>query len=126
MKKRICCGTAVGHSPTKYYRAAEMARDGEIDLSYVPTAEMLADCFTKPLTTPAVLKQSALMAMIGIEVGNGLGHGLGNGFGNDLGNGLGYGVGNGVGNGLGTVGNGPGNGIGNDMEMTSAMPSKSK
>jgi len=43
---RIYRGTAVAKIATKYYLAADMARDGEIDLSYVPTAEMLADCFT--------------------------------------------------------------------------------
>jgi len=57
IKNRIYRGTAVAHIATKYYLAADMARDGEIDLSYVPTAEMLADCFTKPLPKPALLKQ---------------------------------------------------------------------
>jgi hypothetical protein len=66
-----------------------MARDGEIDLSYVPTAEMLA-----------FLTQCAAMGMIGIGLGNGP---------STLGNGLGIGIGNGISNG---VGNGHGNGIG--------------
>jgi len=77
IKNRIYRGTAVAHIATKYYLAADMARDGEIDLSYVPTAEMLADCFTKPLPKPAFLKQCAAMGMIGIGIGNGLGNGLG-------------------------------------------------
>jgi len=76
---RIYRGTAVAHIATKYYLAADMARDGEIDLNYVPTTEMLADCFTKPLPKPAFLKQCAAMAMMGIGLGNGLGIGHGNG-----------------------------------------------
>jgi len=92
IKNRIYHGTAVAHIATKYYVAADMARDGEIDLSYVPTTEMLADCFTKPLPKPAFLKQCAAMGMIG--------------------NGLGIGIRNGLGNGLGTLGNGRKNGIG--------------
>jgi hypothetical protein len=75
-----------------------MARDGEIDLSYVPTAEMLADCFTKPLPKPTFLMQCAEMGMIGIGLRNGLG------------NGLRIGIGNGLRNGLDTNGNGLGNG----------------
>jgi hypothetical protein len=46
-----------------------MARDGEIDLSYVPTTEMLAVCFTVPLLQPALVKKCASMAMIGISLG---------------------------------------------------------
>ena len=57
MKNRICRGTAVAHIATKYSLAADMAKDGEIDWSYVLTAEMLADCFTKPLVKPPLLKQ---------------------------------------------------------------------
>jgi len=108
-KNRIYRGTAVAHIATKYYLAADMARDGEMDLSYVPTAEMLADCFTKPLPKPAFLRQCAAMGMIGIGLGNGLGNGLGIGMRNGLGNGLGM-IGNGRGNGIGI---GQGNGIGN-------------
>jgi hypothetical protein len=81
-----------------------MARDGEIDLSNVPTPEMLADCFTKPLPNPAFLKQCAAMGMIGIEIRNGLGNGLdmhGNGYGNGHGNGIGIRHGNGIGNAVG-------------------------
>jgi hypothetical protein len=90
-----------------------MARDGEIDLSYGPTAEMLADCFTKPLPKPAFLMQCAAMGMIGIGLGNGIGNGLGIGIGIGLGNGLDM-HGNGLGNGHGNViGIGHGNGIGN-------------
>jgi hypothetical protein len=92
IKKRIYRRTAVAHIATEYTLAADMARDGQIDLSYVPTAEMLADCFTKPLPKPAFLKHWAAMGMIG--------------------NGLGIGIRNGLGNALGLIGNGPGNGIG--------------
>jgi hypothetical protein len=45
IKNRIHHGTAVAQVATKYYPAADVARDGEIDLGYIPTAEMLADCF---------------------------------------------------------------------------------
>jgi hypothetical protein len=38
IKNRIYRGTAVAHIATKYYLAADMARDRVIDLSYVPTA----------------------------------------------------------------------------------------
>jgi len=96
IKNRIYCGTAVAQIATKYYLAADMAGDGEIELSYVLTAGMLVDCFTKPLPKPAFLKQSAAMEMIGIGLGNGLR----------------IGIRNGLGNGLGTLGNGRGNGIG--------------
>jgi hypothetical protein len=109
IKNRIYRGTAVAHIATKYYLAADMARDGEIDLSYVPTAEMLADCFTKPLPKPAFLKQCAAMGMIRNGLGNGLGIGIGNGLGNGLGT-IENGLGNGHGNGIGT-----GKGIGNDV-----------
>jgi hypothetical protein len=67
IKNRIYRGTAVALLATKYYLTAHMARDGEIDLSYVPTAEKLANCFTKPLPKPAFLKQRAAMGMIRIE-----------------------------------------------------------
>jgi len=100
IKNTIYRGTAVAHIATMYYLAADMARDGEIDLSYVPTAEMLADCFTKPLPKTAFLKQCAAMGMIGIGLGNGLGNGLGT-LGNGRGNGTGIGNGNGIGNAIG-------------------------
>jgi hypothetical protein len=93
IKNRIYRGTAVAHIATKYYLAADMGRDREINLSYVPTAETLADCFTKPLPKPAFLKQCAAMGMIGI----GLGNGLGNGHGNGIGIGNVHGIGNAVG-----------------------------
>jgi len=85
IKNRIYRGTAVAHIATKYYLAADMARDGEINLSYIPTAEMLAHCFTKPLPKPPFLKQCAAMGMSGIGLGNGLGIGLGNGRWNGIG-----------------------------------------
>jgi len=95
IKNRIYRRTAVAHVATKYYLAAEMARDGKIDLSYVPTTEMLADYFTKPLLQPTFLKQCAAMGMIGIGLGIGIGNGLGNSHGN------GIGTGNGIGNAVG-------------------------
>jgi hypothetical protein len=110
IKNRIYRGTAVAHIATKYYLVADMARDGEIDLSYLPTAEMLADCFTKPLRKPTFLKQCAAMGMIGNGLGNGLGIGMGNGLGNGLGT-IGNGLGNSHGNGIGT-GKGIGNAVG--------------
>jgi hypothetical protein len=109
IKNRIYRRTADAHIATKYYLAADMARDGEIDLSYIPTAEMLADCLTKPLPKPAFLKQCAAMGMIGIGLRNGLGNGLGHSLGT-------------IGNGLG---NGHGNGIGIGHGMGSGMPSES-
>jgi len=93
----IYCGTSVAHIATKYYLAADMARDGEIDLNYVPAIEMLTNCFTKPLPTPAFLKHCAAMRMIGNGLGIGLstiGHGLRNS--HQIGNGTGNGIGNAV------------------------------
>jgi hypothetical protein len=72
-----------------------MTRDREMDLSYIPTAEMLADCFTTPLPKPAFLKQCAAMRMIRYGLGNGLGM-LGNGLMIGIGNGLRNGHGNGI------------------------------
>jgi hypothetical protein len=66
-----------------------MARDGEIDVSYVPTTEMFTDCFTNPLPKPTFLKQCGAMAIIGIGIGNVLGIGIGNCLGNGHGNGNG-------------------------------------
>jgi hypothetical protein len=96
IKNRLYSGTAVAHIATKYYLAADMGGDREMDLRYVPTAEMLADYFTKPLPKLVILMQCAAMGIIG----------------NGLGNGLGIGIGTGLGYGLGTLGNGRGNGIG--------------
>jgi len=66
-----------------------MARDAEIDLSYVPTAEMLADCFTKPLLKPACGKQYTAIGMMGIGLGDCLGNGIGIGTGNGIANAVG-------------------------------------
>jgi hypothetical protein len=85
-----------------------MARDGEIDMSYILTAEMLANCFTQPLPKPAFMKQCAAMGMIGIGLGNSRGYGLGKGLRNGLRVGIGNALGNSHGNGIST-----GNGIGN-------------
>jgi hypothetical protein len=102
IKNRIYRGTAVANVATKYNLAADMARDGEIELSYIPTTDMLADCFTKPLPMSGFLKQCAAMGMIGNGLGNGLGIGIGNGLGT-IGNGLGNGDGNGIRTGKGIV-----------------------
>jgi len=88
IKNRIYHGTAVAHIATKYCLTADMARDGEIDLRYVPTAEMLAYSFTKPLPKYSFLKQCAAIPMTGIGLGNSLGT-IGNGLGNGHGNGIG-------------------------------------
>jgi hypothetical protein len=108
IKNRIYCGTAVAHIATKYYLATDMARDGEIDLSHRPTAEMVSNCFTKPLAKPAFLKQCAAMGSIGIGLRNGLGIGIGKwlrtglgALGNGCGNGIGIGNGNGIWNAVG-------------------------
>jgi hypothetical protein len=97
IKNRISRGTAVARIATKYHLAADMARDGEIDLSNVPTAQILADSFTMPVPTPAILKPCAAMGMIGISLQNGLAIGLGT-----FGNGLRIGIGNFLRNGHGT------------------------
>jgi hypothetical protein len=89
IKNRIYRGTAVAHIVTRYYPAADMARDGEIDISYVPTAEMLTDCFSKPLLKPTFLKQFPAMGMIGIGTGLGNGHGNSIGTANAIGNAIG-------------------------------------
>jgi len=102
IKNRIHNGTAVAHIATEYYLAADIARHGDIDFSYVPTAEMLASCFTKPLPRPAFLKQCAAMGMSGIGLRNAFGNGIGNGLGNGVGDGhvndTGIGTWNGIGN----------------------------
>jgi hypothetical protein len=75
-----------------------MATDREIELSYVPTTLMFADCFTKPLPKHTFLKQCSAMGMIGIGLRNGLGIVIENGHANGDGNGIGIGFGNGIGN----------------------------
>jgi len=85
VKNRIYCADAVAQIVTKFYLAAGMARNGGINLSYVRNAEMRADCFTKPLLKPAILKQCAAMGMVWIGLGTGLGNVLRIGFGNDPG-----------------------------------------
>jgi hypothetical protein len=79
IKNRIHHETAVKHIATKNDVAANIARDGDIDLSYIPTAEILADWFTRPPQKPGVLKQCATMEMIGISIGNRLRNGDQNG-----------------------------------------------
>jgi hypothetical protein len=91
-----------------YDLAADIARDGEINMSYVQTAEMLVDCFTMSLPKPDFLKQCATMGMIGIGLGNGLG---------TFGNGLRIGLGNALGSGPNIHRNGLRNGVGNGIEI---------
>ena len=93
IKSRINRGTSVAHIATEYYLVGVMARDGEIDLSFLLTATMLADCFTKPLPKPGFLKRCAAMGILR----NGLGNGLWNGLRNDLRIGIGKGIGIAVG-----------------------------
>jgi len=92
-RNRIDRTNGDAHIATKYYLAADMARDGELDMSKHPTAVMLADCFRKPLPKRAFVKRCTAMGMIG----NGLGNGLGNGSGNGRGNGIAIGIKNGLG-----------------------------
>jgi hypothetical protein len=66
---RIYLGTAVANIATMHYLGSDMVRAGEIDLSYVPTAEILADWFAKPLPKPTFLKHCPVMGMIGIVWG---------------------------------------------------------
>jgi hypothetical protein len=53
LRNRIYRGTEVGHIATKFYLAADLVQEGYVDLVQVPTAEMLADGFTKPFALPA-------------------------------------------------------------------------
>jgi len=122
IRNRIYRGTAVAHIATKYYLAADIARDREIDLSYVPTAGMLTNCFTKPLPKPTFLKQCAAMGMIRIGLGNGLGIGIGNGLGNGLGT-IENGLRNGHWNGLGTE-KGVGNAVGKQIDSLGTFVSR--
>jgi len=64
IKNRIYRGSKVAHIVTRYYHAADKAADGELHLSNVPTAEMLADCNTKQLLKPTIVVQHAAMGMI--------------------------------------------------------------
>jgi hypothetical protein len=59
IKNRIYLGTVVAHAATKYCDADDMAKDRDSNLSYIPTAEILTDCFTKPLPKSTCLKQGA-------------------------------------------------------------------
>jgi len=100
---RMYHGTAVAHFATKYTLAAVMARDRETQLSYIPTAEMLAHCFPKLLPKPAYMKQCAVMGMIRIGLGNVLGIEIGNCLRNSLNmfaNGYGSGIGMAIGHGI--------------------------
>jgi hypothetical protein len=79
-----------------------MTRDGESELTYVPTAEMLADYITKPLSKHTFLMQCTAIGMIGIGLRNCI---------YTNGSGLGIRIVNGVAIDRGTIGNGQGNGI---------------
>jgi len=57
IKGRIYRGTAVVHIATKYHLAADMVRDGEVEMEYIPSDEMIADMLTKELPKPSFLKQ---------------------------------------------------------------------
>lgn len=81
---RIYGWTAVPHIMTIYYLPAAIARDAEINLICMPTAEMLAKCIKKLLSKPVFLNPCAAVGMIW----DGLTDGLGMGFG--------YGVQNGI------------------------------
>jgi hypothetical protein len=70
IKGRIYRGTAVAHIATKYHLAADMVRDGEVEMEYIPSDEMIADMFTKALPKPSFLKQCMSMGMIGIGSGS--------------------------------------------------------
>jgi hypothetical protein len=115
IRNRLYCGTAVAHIPSKYYLAADMARDREIDLSYIPTAEMLVNFFTKPLPKSAFLQQCAAMGMIEIGLSNGFGNSLRNCVWFEIGNGIRSSLGNGHGNHTGT-GNAIRNAVGKEMD----------
>ena len=55
IKGNIYRGMQVTHIATKFYLAAEMVRNGEIDLRYVATVDMVADTMTKGLPRPVFL-----------------------------------------------------------------------
>jgi hypothetical protein len=99
IKNRIYLGNAVAHTAIKYNLATDMDRDREIELSYVLTAAMLADCVTMLLPKPAFVKQCAAMGMIRIRLGNYLEIGIGSVLRSGHANGIG--TGKGIGNAIG-------------------------
>jgi len=94
MQNTMYCRMADALIATKYYLAANMARDREIMLSYILTAEMLADCLTNPLLKPTFLKLWAAMGMIsnGLRNGIGIAFGIGNGNRNAVGKSIDWGL----------------------------------
>jgi hypothetical protein len=118
IKYRIYRRTTVEHIATKYYHAADMAREREINLSHVPNAEMITDCFAQPLPQRACLKKCEAMGMIRCCLRNGLGNGLGNG--------LWIGISTGPEYGCGMHGNGHGIVLVLEMEKASGKPLVSK
>ena len=55
IKGNIYRGTQITHIATKFHLAAEMVRNGEIELRYVATVDMVADAMTKALPRPVFL-----------------------------------------------------------------------
>jgi len=85
-----------------------MARDGQIDMSYVPTAEMLADRFTQLQPKTHCWVQCDIIGRIRSTLGKGLRIGIGNCdansfcmLGNHQGNGITIGNENAIGNAIG-------------------------
>jgi hypothetical protein len=72
VKHRIHYATAGIHIAAKYYYAADMAGNGEIHLSYVPTAEMVSNSFPRLLVKHTVLKWHGALGMIDIRLPNNL------------------------------------------------------
>ena len=65
IKGNIYRGTHVTHIATKFHLAAEMVRNGEIDIQYVATVDMLADAMTKALPKPVFLPLCRQMGLCG-------------------------------------------------------------
>jgi hypothetical protein len=76
IKNRIYHSTPVTNIETKNNLAADMARDEEIDLSNIPTAEMFTDCVIQPEPKLPFLEQFTAMVIVRIGYGNGLENGL--------------------------------------------------
>jgi hypothetical protein len=66
LKNGIYRGTeGATHIGTKFFLAADQVRDGKVEVAYVPTAEMLADGFTKPLPKPAHQHFCRMIGLVG-------------------------------------------------------------
>ena len=55
IKGNIYRGTHVTHIATKFHLAAEMVRNGEIEIRYAATVDIVADAMTKALPKPVFL-----------------------------------------------------------------------